>query len=187
MEYEEEESMFEGTIITEDFLPIMDYPERWSSTYFFLKRGLKLRPAIDDIAEDQDLRKNKIQPDEWDILQEVFLFLEEFALVTAYIEGSEYPTLSLVLPMYNQLLNLLEDVSRDEKKNHLIVQGAAAGLLQLSSYYDKSSPMILAATFMDPRCKMKYFVDHGWSSGGETNNSYSDLDEDLITARVKPA
>ncbi len=119
-------------------------------------------------------------------LRDLVTFLEEFAQVTTYIEGSEYPTLSLVVPMYNQLLDLLEDVSRDKKKNPLVVQGAAAGLQKLFAYY-KSSPLVMAATFMDPRCKMQYFVDHGWNSGGQTTDAFSDLEEDLISARVKPA
>ena len=115
---------------------------------FFLKRALKLRTSIDEIAKEQDLRKYEIHNSEWDILKEIFSFLEEFALITTYIEGCDYPTLSLVVPMFNQLLDILRDVSKDTSKNPLVMQGAAAGLQKLLNYYDKTSPIALAATFL---------------------------------------
>jgi hypothetical protein len=188
VEYEEAELLCaEGVIIDNDLLPIMDCPTRWSSTYFFLKRSLKMRTALDEIAKDQDLRKHKVQGNEWLILQEVFNFLKSFALITTYVEETSYPTLSLVVPMYNKLLNLLEDVTRDPSKHLLIRKGAAAGLDKLSYYYDKTSPMVMVATFLDPRCKLEYFVTHGWNYGGAMDDSFTPLDVDLISSRVKPA
>lgn len=188
LEYEREELFAAGEdIINSDLLPILDCPTRWSSTYFFLKRALKLQAAINEIAKDQDLRKNELQQEEWDILKEVFNFLESFAFITTYVEGTSYPTLSLVVPMYNKLLDLFEEVSRDDTKHTLIQKGAKAGLDKLLSYYDKSSPLIMTATFMDPRCKMNYFIANGWNVGGELADSYAPSDEDLILTRVKPA
>ena len=127
---------------------------------------------------------------DWHILQEVFDFLESFALITTYIEATSYPTLSLVVPLYNKLLNLLEDVKLDRSKHQLIRKGASAGLDKLSNYYDKASPVIMVATFLDPRCKLEYFENHGWNCGGENDNSFTQLDADnvdLISSRVKPA
>lgn len=69
-------------IDTNDLLPILDCPTHWSSTYFFLKRALKLRYPIDEIAKDQDLRKNELKRDEWAILDNVFQFLQNFAIIT---------------------------------------------------------------------------------------------------------
>ncbi|KAK4037713.1 hypothetical protein OUZ56_029742 [Daphnia magna] len=34
---------------------------------------------------------------------------------------------------------------------------------------------------------MQYFIDNGWSDGGETSNAYVGIDEDLIKTRVTPA
>lgn len=173
-------------MITDDVLPVVDCPTRWSSTYFFLKRSLKLRRAIDEISKDEELCKNLLKEEEWLVLGQVFSFLEEFALVTNYVEASQHPTLSLVVPMCNRLLNLLEETSRDESKDPLLVKGAAAGLLKLSAYYDEASPVVMAATFLDPRCKMQYFIDNGWSCGGETADAYVGIEENLIATRVKP-
>ncbi|KAK4017339.1 hypothetical protein OUZ56_032286 [Daphnia magna] len=112
---------------------------------------------------------------------------KDFAVLTTYVEVSQYPTLSLVVPMYNRLLDQLEEASRDHSKHPLLVQGAAAGFAKLSSYYNKAFPLVMAATFVDPRCKMKYFIDNGWSTGGGTYDAYIGTDENLIISRVKPA
>lgn len=77
------------------------------------------------------------------------------------VEGTSNPTLSLVVPMYNKLLDLLEEVSRDATKQTLIRKGAKAGLDKFLSYYDKSPPLIMSNTFMDPRCRMNYFIANG--------------------------
>ncbi|KAI9556149.1 hypothetical protein GHT06_018723 [Daphnia sinensis] len=45
----------------------------------------------------------------------------------------------------------------------------------------------MAATYVDPSCKMQYFINHGCSCGGETANSYVERKENLITTRVKLA
>ena len=191
LEYEEEELtvLEKGSIIARsDLLPIMDDgSKQWSSTYFFLKRAIRLQNAIDETAKDDDLRKHQLHDEDWLVLKQVFSFLEEFALITTYVEGSPYPTLSLVLPMYNQLLTHLEDVSLDTTKHALVVKGAKAGLQELSAYYDKASPVMITATYLDPRCKMKYFVNHGWN-GGRVGGALNGTNEvDLITTRVKPA
>lgn len=191
-DYEEEEILFaDGFVITDDLLPILDCKTRWSSGYFFVKRSVKLRIAIDEIAKEvADLSKKGMNKEDWHILHQVLDLLEEFASITKYIEGSGYPTLSLVVPMYNRLLVMLEDVSqkRHESITHpLIVEGATAGLDKLSSYYDKASPIVMAATFMDPRLKMQYFIENGWNCGGESRDAFQATDENLITGRVRPA
>ena len=89
--------------------------------------------------------------------------------------------------MYNRLLTLLEDVSIDGSKHPLIVKGARADLEKLSVYYNKSSPVMMAATYVDPRFKMRYFVDSGWNSGAETDNAFNGTEENLIETRVIPA
>ncbi|KAK4028816.1 hypothetical protein OUZ56_021834 [Daphnia magna] len=69
-----------------DLLPILDVQTRWSSTYYFLKGSLRLENAINEIAKDKDLRKNELQPGEWEIVKEVFKFLKNFTIITSYIE-----------------------------------------------------------------------------------------------------
>ncbi|KAK4006654.1 hypothetical protein OUZ56_011812 [Daphnia magna] len=44
-----------------DPLPILDCKTRWSSAFYFVKRAVKLRRAIDEIAKDTDLRRNEME------------------------------------------------------------------------------------------------------------------------------
>jgi len=131
-----------------------------------------------------------LNTEDWRTLRQILTLLEEFAIITKYVEGSKYPTLSLVVPLYNRVLVILEDVSqsRHESITHpLIEEGVITGFDKLSSYYDKSSPIIMASTFMDPRLKMQYFIDNGWNCGGETRDAFESTEEDLIASRVRPA
>ena len=84
----------------------------------------------------------------------------------------------------------MEDVACGNyaKTNHvLIVSGAQAGLDKLAKYYDKASPVLMAAAFMDPRLKMTYFVENGWDFGGAIMDEFQGTGENLISGRVRPA
>ena len=119
-------------------LRLQNQEELW---YFFVKRGLKLRVAIDEIANDTDLRKSELDEEEWRILGEVVELLSESAIITKYVEGSGYPTLSLVVPMYNRLLVVLEEVAKGHHSSithPLIVEWDKAGLQKLSGNYNKA-------------------------------------------------
>ena len=113
MEYEEAEiaNFSEETVVdlTEDLLPILDVGTRWSSTFFFLKRAIRLRRPIDEMAANVDLRANELNDHDWSVLNDICHILKEFADITTIVEGSLYPTLSLVIPMYNRLMTSLED------------------------------------------------------------------------------
>ena len=93
----------------------------------------------------------------------------------------------MVVPLYSKLLDYLEDTAKDANQIQKIVKGAQAGLDKLSSYYDKASPIVMVATFLDPRCKMNYFVVNGWNCGRSQDPFASSETEDLITTRVRPA
>ncbi|XP_045029823.1 uncharacterized protein LOC123472419 [Daphnia magna] len=174
LQYEEEEvllSTLNGVVITGDLLPILDDQTRWSSTYYFLKRSLRLKNAINEIAKDWDLRKNELQPGEWEIVKEIFEFFKSFAIITTYIEATKYPTLFLVVHMYKSFWISSKKCQRTEENISLIQEGAQAGLKKLSSYYEKSSPLVKTATFMDARCRMNYFLVNDWNVGAELTNS----------------
>ena len=77
--------------------------------------------------------------------------------------GNQLPNAFLGGPyIYNNILDLLEKDSTDQKKHPLIQKGEHARLNKLSLHYDKSFPLVMTATFVDPRCKMNFF----WSTSG---------------------
>ncbi len=73
-------------------------------------RALRIRIGLDNItALERDLRDFELSDDEWNVLTGIKEFLEPFANVTKNIEGSLYPTLSMVIPLYNALIDHIED------------------------------------------------------------------------------
>ena len=94
-------------------------------------------------------------------------------MITTYVEGTKYPTLSMVVRMYNRLLILNEDIFNYSTKNALVRKAACSGLAKLSHYYDKSSPLVMTATYLE--CKMNDFIQNKWDEGGELDNAFNSI------------
>ena len=50
-----------------------------------------------------------ISEESWTIFKDIGMFLKLFAKVTEYMSRSKYPTLTGVVPIFNQLYDHLED------------------------------------------------------------------------------
>jgi len=77
--------------------------------FHFLKRAIRLSQSIDEKAANVELRANELNGHDWSVLNDIYHILKEFADITTVFEGSLYPTLSLVIPMYNRVMTSLED------------------------------------------------------------------------------
>ncbi|CAB4376342.1 unnamed protein product [Rhizophagus irregularis] len=107
--------------------------------------------------------------------------------VTVIMSGSHYPTLSLTVPLYNILIDHVEDVignykeddddedddeenneenngenDDDEKWNQIVKKAAKKCKVKLLEYYNKTNDTYLISTILDPRLKLKYYKDHNW-------------------------
>jgi TATA-binding protein-associated factor Taf7 len=106
------------------------------------------------------------------------------------MSGSHYPTLSLTVPLYNILIDHVEDVignykedeededdeedeeendeeddeenDDDEKWNQIVKKAAKKCRVKLLEYYNKTNDTYLISTILDPRLKLKYYKDHNW-------------------------
>ena len=94
------------------------------------------------------------------------------------MEGYKYPTLSLVVPLYNQLMSDLKACSENSLKTIAVRAAALAAYDKLNKYYEKTSTCNIIATICDPRLKLQYFERNGWSNCDGEN---------LIATIVKPA
>ena len=100
------------------------------------------------------------------------------------MSGSTYPTLSLTIPLFNILVDHVEDtigeinenddnedveVNNEEKIMKLIKNAAKSCREKLLKYYNKTNDTYLIGIILDPRLKMEYYKDHEW--GDELTNN----------------
>jgi hypothetical protein len=122
--------------------------------------------------------------DEWTELEKVKLFLEKFKEITVLMSGSSYPTLSMFIPLYNALIDhmedyMFEDEDENENKNEdenegddengsedeesIIKKAAINSREKLLQYYNKTNDAYVIVTILDPRLKMEYYNDETWN------------------------
>ena len=107
----------------------------------------------------------------WIVFERIKNFLEIFKEVTVIMSGSFYPTISMTIPLYNILIDHVEDIIGDEENedneeewNQIIKNAAKRCKRKLLEYYNKTNDTYLISTILDPRLKIKYYKDHDWGN-----------------------
>ena len=147
-----------------------------------IERSIQLRDSIQSFCKSEPKLNKQLSYREWEELEKVLSLLEPFAETTKHIEGFKYPTLTIVIPLYNQLLNLVEDWKNKNYKSLITRQGASNAYDKLYKYYERTTPIYLVATVLDPRMKLQYFIDHGWKEASEEFGFVN-----LIDTKIRPA
>jgi hypothetical protein len=159
----------------DDLMVILDNSTRWNSTYYSIKRGLKLKERL---MVYSSLNKAHISDDylsdaDWDHLQEIATALEPFEEVTIQTEGRAtkgyYGAVWETLPTLEGLLSFMEagrhDLdSRQQGKTPLAIayQNAWEKLIKYYNKTDDSHSIYAAATLLHPSFRKKYF-DENWT------------------------
>src|SRR5688572_26179226 len=77
------------------------------------------------------------------------------------MSGSSYSTLSMVIPLYNALIDHTEDYALVEEDS-FIKTAAIKSRTKLLEYYNKTNDACIIVTILDPRLKMDYYNDESW-------------------------
>ncbi|CAB5193101.1 unnamed protein product [Rhizophagus irregularis] len=184
---------------------ILDVRTRCNSTYDMLVRARKLKEPFNILSNsDSNLRPFTINEDEWINLLEIEELLKYFAKATKQICGEAYPTLSYVIPIYNILLNKLEDFRDTPNRFENGKEAAINAINKLKIYYNKTDSTLYAVSLiLDPRLKVEYMKDNEWETQWvdrtkktvselymtlyapqetqNTNIEYNSSDEDLVS------
>ena len=88
------------------------------------------------------------------------------------MSSSSYPILSMIIPLYNALIDHIEDFmdeedfeenddnSNDTDKEESTINLAAKNCRKkLLEYYNKTNDAYIIVTILDPRLKMEYYDD----------------------------
>ena len=76
--------------------------------------------------------------------------------------SSSYPTLSMVIPLYNALIDHTEDYA-DKDEDSFIKTAATKSQAKLLEYYNKTNDACIIVTILDSRLKMDYYNDETWN------------------------
>ena len=89
---------------------------------------------------DKDLRKNIIEEHTWQILKDIVGVLNCFKQATDLVAWHKYPTIYSAVPIYNFLLDMLED--NDQNRQNIIHLAIRAAIDKLQKYYSKTDEPI---------------------------------------------
>ncbi|XP_073362074.1 zinc finger BED domain-containing protein RICESLEEPER 2-like [Aegilops tauschii subsp. strangulata] len=132
----------------------LDVCTRWSSTYKMLETGRPYRQALVSYADSDANYKWKPTNKEWDMFQLIEPLLFAFARVTTAFSGQSYPTANIFYPHIVSIKIALRKamVHKDKTYNAM----GHAMMDKFNKYWEEPNNVMVLATFLDPRYKMKY-------------------------------
>lgn len=88
----------------------VDVPTRWNSSYFMLKRALRLKEACIQYCERSEAKKFGVTSLEWEYIQQMCDFLEPLSEATDMLCKRRFPTMQDVIPIYTVVIEGLMKV-----------------------------------------------------------------------------
>jgi hypothetical protein len=78
------------------------------------------------------------------------------------MSSSTYSTLTTTIPLYNFLIDHIEDTENETNIDPIIKEAAISYKEKLLKYYNKTNESYLIATILDPRLKLQYYKNNNW-------------------------
>lgn len=136
---------------------IQDCSTRWNSQVLMLKRLIEQKSAVSLVLSSVSGLRN-LDGDQWKAAQYLVDALQPFLDVTTIVSATRYPTLSMVIP----LLDGIVDVLKEEENYESIPCLRTALIHELSKRFNhitSGGEMYFVATAVDPRYKLIPFAD----------------------------
>lgn len=132
------------------------YQTRWGSSYKMLQRGLQLKNIVNLWCSENDI--DKITEEEWIELQNLNLCLKPFADLSSFVQGQNYPTMWMVLAIYNKLFDSLDEAMAEYPNNAALSKAFA----KLKKYYELTNncPANFISTVLCTKYKLNYFIEN---------------------------
>jgi hypothetical protein len=127
---------------------------RWNSTYKMLDTCIEYRSAFGYYAQVDQNYVWKPTDSLWDMYEKIRLILGEMAGATTAFLGSVYPTANVFYPYLLKVKLALLNAKNSEDP-YLKKMGAAM-LDKFNKYWEEKNNVMVIATILDPRFKMRY-------------------------------
>ena len=122
----------------------LDVKTRWNSTHAMLSRAVECRKPLEKLAESGLLKKFKLglKDIEWAFLEQICEILKVFHQATEVMSNAVHPTLPQTIPIYNHLIDQIEDYleSRSGKPKPCL-DAMDAALKKILSYYSQQEQL----------------------------------------------
>lgn len=136
---------------------IQDCSTRWNSQVLMLERLIEQKSAVSLVLSSVSGVRN-LDGDQWKAAQHLVDALQPFLDVTTIVSATRYPTLSMVIP----LLDGIVDVLKEEENYECIPCLRTALINELGERFNhitSGGEIYFVATAVDPRYKLIPFAD----------------------------
>ena len=143
--------------------PILDVPTRWNSTADMLERALKLKDSLIAFSSVFDSGKKaseaplSLPPDSWINFESFLEYLLPFRKATLMICGDINPSLSMVVPLYNNLMDHLKTWMEKSDPEEPLHRSTITANAKITEYYNLTSDCYTISTILDPRFGLEYY------------------------------
>ncbi|MBW0500510.1 hypothetical protein O181_040225 [Austropuccinia psidii MF-1] len=117
-----------------------------------------------------DIRLDVILEEDWTFFQQISEFLKVFATATDEVQGDSYPSLGLVMPWYQLLLETCQKTKNEVSRESQLYDAADQAYSKLESYYNIRSNSCAMCLILDPRFKLTWFTQHDLLQEDERNS-----------------
>ncbi|XP_062576514.1 E3 SUMO-protein ligase ZBED1-like [Saccostrea cucullata] len=152
---------------------IMDVRTRWNSAYDMISRFLEMQVAIFATLKSKELGKEReaelksFHDDDFTVAEEVVQLLKPFKDITTLLCSEKSPTLSIILPLHNKLLDKLREQNDDTPT---VCSMKNIMFKDLKVRYNRIGHTLCIVFALDPRFKMLPFL-----SENDRSAVYSDI------------
>lgn len=139
---------------------ITDVVTRWNSAHDMLERFLEQQPAICAALLSSEVRKSEkdlctLTESDVTTAEEIVIALKPMKEATLYMSTEKTPTLSVVAPLQDTLINGLQEIAGDTP---IIKEMKATMAVDLQKRYLDQKDTLYACSAMDPRFKSLPFL-----------------------------
>ena len=181
--------------------PVTDSKTRWNSTFEMLSVCFSMKKSINDFIEKQgknttftEINEDSFNDEheenqralpltryQWELVGLIITILEPINNATHAMCADFHPTLTLMMPFFDSIMDSLERLHLKYREEGLLnedmddlAEGTEAALQKLLKYFEVSSDLAILATIMDPRIKMDYYRNN-------TDSNYLAIVQNIVS------